>query len=43
LYQAVAYFKLAHIVAVVVRPPAWKEAVDTFLSEAQQALDLPTG
>jgi aminoglycoside phosphotransferase (APT) family kinase protein len=43
LYQAVAYFKLAHIVAVVVRPPAWKEAVDTFLSEAQLALDLPTG
>ena len=43
LYQAVAYFKLAHIVAIVVRPAAWKEVVDTFLREARQALGTLTG
>jgi hypothetical protein len=37
LCQAIAYFKLAHILAVVVQPPGWKEAVDTFLRGAQQA------
>jgi hypothetical protein len=38
LYQAIAYFKLAHIGAVVQRPPAWKEIVDALLREAQQIL-----
>ena len=38
LYQAVAHFKLAYILAVVVKPPAWKEAVDAFLGEARQVL-----
>ena len=38
LYLAVAHFKLAHILAVVVIPPAWKEAVDAFLREAHQVL-----
>jgi len=38
LYQAVGYFKLAHILAIVVKPPAWKEAVDAFLREARQVL-----
>jgi aminoglycoside phosphotransferase (APT) family kinase protein len=38
LYEAVAYLKLAHIVAVVQRPPAWKETVDALLREAQRLL-----
>lgn len=38
LYQAIAYFKLAHIGAVVQRPPAWREIVDALLREAQQIL-----
>jgi aminoglycoside phosphotransferase (APT) family kinase protein len=37
-YQAVAYFKMAHIVGAVVRPPAWKEAVEQFLSETERVL-----
>jgi len=37
-YRAVALFKLAHIVAVVVRPPGWKEATAGFLREADQIL-----
>ena len=37
-YQAVAYFKLAYIVAVVMRPPAWEEAVEVFLREAEWVL-----
>jgi aminoglycoside phosphotransferase (APT) family kinase protein len=37
-YQAVAYFKLAYIVAVVIRPPAWEEAVEVFLREAEWVL-----
>jgi thiamine kinase-like enzyme len=37
-YQAVAHFKLAHIVAIVLRPPAWKEAVEMFLLEAERKL-----
>jgi hypothetical protein len=39
LYQAVAYFKLAHIVGVVVRLPAGKEAVEVFLCEAERVLE----
>jgi hypothetical protein len=38
LHQAVAHFKLAHILAVVVKPAAWKEAVNAFLREAHQVL-----
>ncbi len=38
LHEAVAYFKLAHIVAVVQRPPAWKETVDALLREAEGVL-----
>jgi hypothetical protein len=38
-YQAVAYFKLAHILAVVVRPPAWKEATEEFLRAADRMLE----
>jgi len=37
-YQAVAYFKMAHIVGVVVRPPAWKEAIEVFLCETEKVL-----
>ncbi len=37
-YQAVAYFKMAHIVGAVVRPPAGKEAVELFLCETQRML-----
>ena len=37
-YQAVAYFKLAYIVAVVIQPPAWEEAVEVFLREAEWVL-----
>jgi hypothetical protein len=37
-YQAVAYFKMAHIVGVVVRPPGWKEAIELFLSETERVL-----
>jgi len=37
-YQAVAYFKMAHIVGVVVRPPAWKEAIEVFLYETEKVL-----
>jgi hypothetical protein len=37
-YKAVAYFKLAYIAALVVRPAAWKAAVDIFLNEAGQEL-----
>lgn len=38
LYEAVAYFKLAYIVAIVQRPPAWKETVAALLREAQRVL-----
>jgi hypothetical protein len=38
-YQAVAYFKLAYIMAVVVRPPAWKEATEEFLRGADKLLE----
>jgi hypothetical protein len=38
LYEGVAYFKLAHIMAVLQRPPAWKETVDALLREAQRVL-----
>jgi aminoglycoside phosphotransferase (APT) family kinase protein len=38
-YQAVAYFKLAHILAVVVRPPAWKQGTEEFLREADRMLE----
>jgi len=37
-YQAVAYIKMAHIVGVVARPPAWKEAIEVFLSETENVL-----
>lgn len=37
-YMAVAYFKIAYIVALVVRPAAWREAVDMFLRQAGQEL-----
>lgn len=37
-YQAVAYFKLAHILAVVVRAPAWQEATEEFLRKADEML-----
>ena len=37
-YQAIAYFKMAHIVGVVVRPPAWKEAIEVFLYETEKVL-----
>lgn len=37
-YQAVAYFKLAYIVAVVARPPAWEHAVEVFLRDAEWML-----
>ena len=37
-YQAVAYFKMAHIVGAVVRPPAGKEAVELFLYETERVL-----
>jgi aminoglycoside phosphotransferase (APT) family kinase protein len=38
-YQAIAYFKMAHIVGVIVRPPAWKEATELFLSETERVLE----
>jgi aminoglycoside phosphotransferase (APT) family kinase protein len=38
-YRAIAFFKLAHIVAVVVRPPGWQDATDEFLSGAEQILE----
>ncbi len=38
LYEAVTYFKLAYIVAVVQRPPGWKETVDALLHEAEGVL-----
>ena len=37
-YRAVAYFKLAYIAAVVVRPSGWKGAVEMFLLEAEREL-----
>jgi thiamine kinase-like enzyme len=37
-YQAVAYLKLAHIVAVVLRPRVRKEAVEMFLLDAERKL-----
>ncbi len=36
LYQTIAYFKLAHIAAVVRRPPAWQDIVAALLAEVQQ-------
>jgi hypothetical protein len=41
LYEGVAYFKLAHIIAVLRRPPGWKETADALLSEAQRMLSRP--
>ena len=38
-YHAVVYFKLAHIMAVVIRPPNWKEATEEFLGGAEKMLD----
>lgn len=38
LYEAIAYFKLAHILGVVQRQPSWKETVDALLHEAEQVL-----
>ena len=38
-YQAAAYIKLAHIVAVVVRPAAWRDATEEFLRRAETALE----
>jgi len=35
-YLALAYLKLAHIVALVTRPANWQEMTDTILAEAQQ-------
>jgi len=37
-YQAIAYFKMAHIVGVVVRAAAWKEATELFLYETEKVL-----
>jgi aminoglycoside phosphotransferase (APT) family kinase protein len=37
-YQAVAYFKLAYILAAVVRPSAWEKTVEMFLREAAAVL-----
>ncbi len=37
-YQAIANFKMAHIVGVVVGPPAGKEAVEVFLYETERVL-----
>jgi hypothetical protein len=37
-YQAVVYFKLAYIVAVVIRPPAWEDTTEVFLREAEWVL-----
>src|SRR5579863_517407 len=37
-YKAIANLKLAYIAALVVRPAAWKGAVDSFLNEASQEL-----
>jgi len=37
-YQAVAYFKLAYIAAVVARPRAWEKAVKVFLRDAEWML-----
>ncbi len=36
LYDAIAYFKLAHIAAVVRLPPTWQDVVAALLAEAQQ-------
>ncbi len=36
LYLALAYLKLAQIVALVTRPANWQEMTDTLLAEAQQ-------
>ncbi|MBI1749317.1 MAG: aminoglycoside phosphotransferase family protein [Acidobacteria bacterium] len=36
LYLAIAYLKLAHIVAVVQHLPAWRQKVGTILHEAEQ-------
>lgn len=38
-YHAVVYFKLAHIMAVVIRPPDWKEGAEEFLRGAEKVLD----
>lgn len=35
-YLALAYLKLAQIVALVIRPNSWQEMTDTILAEAQQ-------
>jgi hypothetical protein len=35
-YLALAYLKLAQIVALVTRPDGWQEMTDTILAEAQR-------
>jgi hypothetical protein len=38
VYSAIAYLKLARIVACITRPPRWQEELQVLLSEARQCI-----
>jgi Phosphotransferase enzyme family len=38
LYEAIAYLKLAHIIACITRPRGWQQSVATLLREAQRTV-----